>query len=110
MVRCREIARTSTYRGFRIIEGNNTKVLSLPSSQMERYQLCYESNLYSTQKNPNSRINLTPINIKKYIGILLFSSVVKVTNFRDYWCPFLNATSVRECMSVNEFDRIRVIL
>lgn len=45
--------------------------------------------------------------LKKYIGILIMMSVVKVNNIRDYWNSNIGNTVISDTMSVNNFENIR---
>lgn len=44
-----------------------------------------ESNLYSVQKNVTKPLNLTETELRKFIAILIFMSVIKYPNVRLYW-------------------------
>lgn len=73
-------------------------------------KVTFESNAYAQQKNPNESFILTPDYIKKYLGVLIFHSIVHVNNIRDYWSPFVGTDAIRECISVNKFEKIRSML
>ena len=44
-----------------------------------------ETNLYSTQKNPNKPVDCTVYDIHKFIGICILSSLAPPTCVRDLW-------------------------
>lgn len=69
-----------------------------------------ETNRYSVQKNPNRPFPLLVTTLKKYLGILVMMSVVKLNNIRSYWSPVIGNNVIIETMSVNKFEDIRRFL
>lgn len=54
-------------------------------------KLKYESELYSTQKNPNKPYTVSVVELKRYVGVYLYASVCHVPNVRDYWSDQLGS-------------------
>ena len=73
-------------------------------------KVVFESNIYSRQTFPNSSYILKPTDVKKYLGILIYHSIVRVNNTRDYWSPFVGSEPIRQCLTLNQFEKIRSIL
>lgn len=69
--------------------------------------IAFESNMYASQIGQETSFTITPAHIKKYIGILIYHSIVHVSNMRHYWSPFVGAEPIRQCMNLNEFEKIR---
>lgn len=69
-----------------------------------------ESNLYIRQKNPNDNIILKPLDVERYMGVLIYSSVLKASAFREYWSPFVNATFITQTVRCKKFEKIRTVL
>lgn len=66
-----------------------------------------QSNLYSVQKDTEKPANLDQSDIKKFIGICLYSSVVHMPSVRHYWSNHMNYERVSETMSLKHFEKIR---
>ena len=66
-----------------------------------------ESNLYSIQTNISKPLNLNLSELKQYIGIIIYMSVLRLPNVRSYWSPEFEITSVKNCMTTNRFEKIR---
>jgi len=74
------------------------------------YKIKNETNLYSTQKNSNKPINVTENELKRYIGICIYASVLHVPKVRDYWSIELGFSQIYKCMSRTRFEAIRSCL
>lgn len=48
-------------------------------------EIASQTNLYSKQKNVNSRFVTNNVEIRKFIGILIFMSVYRYPSVRSYW-------------------------
>lgn len=60
-------------------------------------QIIDQTCLYSIQNNPNKPYQLTKAQFLKFLGILVITSVAKLSNIRDYWHPVLgNALSRKQ--------------
>ena len=69
-----------------------------------------QTNLYIMQKDTNSKITYTALDIKKFFGILLFMSVQRFPNTRSYWSPAFGYGPVLSTMPVNKFERMKLSL
>lgn len=65
-----------------------------------------QTNLYANQINPKANFEVSVIEMKKYIGILIFMSVFKYPNVRSYWGRY-GFDPIRSTMTVNRFEEIR---
>lgn len=66
-----------------------------------------ESHKYSLHKDINKPFHISVDEVKRYFGVLLIMSVVKLNNIRSYWDPIIGNRLVIETMSLNEFEKIR---
>lgn len=76
-----------------------------PNSLIER--ITNETNLFSTQKNANKCVNVSSNEIRKFIGISLLTSIVRLPNVRLYWNETLGNRVIQNTMSLNRFEEIR---
>ncbi|KAH9374931.1 hypothetical protein HPB48_014650 [Haemaphysalis longicornis] len=67
--------------------------------------LCYQTNLFSTQKN-GSCIGVTSREKGKYLSILVISGIVRMPHFRMFWQTGTRFLAVAELMSRNRFEAI----
>lgn len=70
----------------------------------------YQSELYSVQKNANKPVIVSIDELKKYIGICVYASIMHVPKVRDYWSADLGVPLIFNAMSRNRFELIRSIL
>lgn len=68
--------------------------------------LSEQSNLYARQTNVETKFTVDPIEMRKFIGILIFMSVYKYPNVRSYWGKH-SFEAIRGTMTVNRFEEIR---
>lgn len=66
-----------------------------------------ESNLYSLQKNIEKPAYLTVEDIKQYIGVCLYMSIVHLPSIRHYWSKSIGYEKIKETMSLKKFEKIR---
>ncbi|KAL3245293.1 hypothetical protein MRX96_047031 [Rhipicephalus microplus] len=71
--------------------------------------LCYQSNLYSTQKN-GTCANITKEKMRKYLPILVISGTVRVPHFLMFWQCGTRFEPVADLMSRNRFEAIHQCL
>ena len=71
-------------------------------------KIVFETNLYSAQNNLGATFNST--DIQRYIGILLFTSIVRLPNVRNYWKSTIGSEIVQNAMRRNKFEKIRQCL
>lgn len=69
-----------------------------------------ETNLYSVQKNPNRSAKITNLDIKKFLGVCIYMSVSHLPRTRCYWRQDIGIPTIRNAMSINEFERLKTIL
>lgn len=68
-----------------------------------------ESNKYAFQKNPNFTEPVTVLELRKFIGILIFTSVYHYPSVRSYWSNITKFEPIVQTMNRNRFDKIREI-
>lgn len=68
-----------------------------------------QSELYSVQKNANKPISISLDELKKYIRICVYASVIAL-KVRDYWSAELDVPIIFNAMSRNRFELIRSTL
>lgn len=73
-------------------------------------KLVEESNLYAQQTDINKPLNLTTYELRQYIGIIIYMSLVRLSNTRYYWAPDVGIDIIVNCMTVNRFEKIRQFL
>ncbi|CAH2088754.1 unnamed protein product [Euphydryas editha] len=69
-----------------------------------------QTNLYSTQKDPNNSVIYNVSDMKKFFGILLYMSVQKFPSTRSYWSPTFGYGPISCCMPVNKFEKLKLSL
>lgn len=69
-------------------------------------ELVDQTNLYAKQIKPKADFKVSVIEMKKYIGILIFMSVYNYPNVRSYWRRY-GFDAIRSTMPVNRFEEIR---
>ncbi|CAH2102653.1 unnamed protein product [Euphydryas editha] len=69
-----------------------------------------ETNLYCKQTNPSNPFSITAMEVKKFIGILLFMSVEHFPSVRSYWNEKFGYEPIKKVMPVNRFEMIRSFL
>lgn len=68
--------------------------------------LTFETNRFRVQNNKTKVKPVRVDEIRKFLGIVLYMSVVCLPFRRMYWSQLLRQTHVAECMSRNRFDEI----
>ncbi|XP_022175570.1 piggyBac transposable element-derived protein 3-like [Myzus persicae] len=66
--------------------------------------------LYSTQVDPSKPFILSKTELQRFLGILIMMSIDHVPNSRSYWSDNLVNMPIKNCMSVNHFERIKRFL
>lgn len=69
-----------------------------------------ESNRYKLQMNKNKIAPITQEEMRKFIGIVLYMSVVHLPGRRDYWSDAMRQKFIADAMPVNRFEEILSIL
>lgn len=67
--------------------------------------LCYQTNLYSTQKN-GTCANVSREEMRKYLSIFLISGIVKTPHFHMFWQNGTRFAAVADLMTRNRFETI----
>jgi hypothetical protein len=67
--------------------------------------IVYQSNLYCVQTQPDKPLDVTVCDIKQYIGILLYMSLVNMPNTRSYWSDELEFKPIKNTMSLKKFEK-----
>lgn len=68
--------------------------------------LTFETNRYLVQKNKTKVKPVRSEEIRKFLGIILYMSVVSLPFRRMYWSRLLRQSRVADCMTRNRFDEI----
>lgn len=66
--------------------------------------------LYSTQQRPEKPIKITVYHIEKFIGCVLYMSVIKLPSTRDYWSSTLSIPCVTNLIGVNRLKEIKKLI
>ncbi|GBM13999.1 PiggyBac transposable element-derived protein 1, partial [Araneus ventricosus] len=69
-----------------------------------------ETRRYSIQKDPSQPLQVSITDIQRYIGICYLMSLIHLPSARDYWSDNLGNQTIKETMSVKEFEKIRQFL
>jgi len=69
-----------------------------------------QTELFSVQKYPNKPIHVTIPELKRYVGICVYSSVIQVPKVRDYWSTHLGFAPIYNALSQKRFEAIRAVL
>lgn len=66
--------------------------------------------MFSVQKNPNKPTHVTIPELKRYVGICVYTSVIQVPKVRDYWSTHLGFAPIYNALSQKRFEAIRAAL
>lgn len=66
-----------------------------------------QTNLYSTQKNPNNRKHFSASDIKQFTGICYYMSIINMPSIRSFWSTEIGYDHVRNVMPINKFEDIK---
>lgn len=69
-----------------------------------------ESNLYGAGKNIANPYTLTKMELRKFLGVCILSSVHQLSNSREYWCPDVGNRIIQDVMSLKTFVKIKNML
>ncbi|CAM1306240.1 Uncharacterised protein r2_g1597 [Pycnogonum litorale] len=99
----------------------NLKVKVLANSPIEMFtslfpetlikDICYQTNLYAMQQGKEG-FNLTPPELKIFLGINIVMTYIKYARIRQYWSSqrSIRLPLIADHMSVNRFENIRRFL
>lgn len=65
-----------------------------------------ETNLYAVHKKPERPVVFIAVDIRQYVGVILYMSLINMPNTRSYWNQKLEFFSIKSFMSVNAFEII----
>lgn len=65
-----------------------------------------ETNLFIRFSNPNQLFTVSSVDIQKYLGICIFSSIINVPNIRMLWNNITGNETVRDTMPLTKFEKI----
>lgn len=69
-----------------------------------------ESCLYAQQIEIDKPLYLTKAELKKYFGIIIYMSNIRLPNTRSYWNHDVGLEIISQTMTVNRFEKIRQFL
>ncbi|KAH9635094.1 hypothetical protein HF086_000815 [Spodoptera exigua] len=69
-----------------------------------------ETNLYSVQKDASRPISVTSQEIRQFVGIIYFMSIIHLPNVRTYWSEKFGYSHIRETMTLKRFELLRETL
>lgn len=69
-----------------------------------------QSCLYAQQIDITKPLHLTKAELKKYFGIIIMMSVIRLPNTRSYWSSDVGIEIIKNAMTLNRFEKIRQFL
>lgn len=66
-----------------------------------------ETNLYALQVDPSKPVNYSPTDVRNYLGILLYTSFLRMPNTRFYWSDAMGISEIKHVMPINKFEKLR---
>lgn len=69
-----------------------------------------ETNLYSVQKDASKPVNVTSQEIRQFIGIVYYMSIIHMPNVRSYWSDSIGFVPIKEIMTSKRFEQLRQML
>jgi len=73
-------------------------------------QIVEQTILYSVQKRPSKPLQCTRGDLKRFIGVLLYMSLVRMPSSRSYWSADFRMDKVVNALTVNRFEEIKRFL
>jgi hypothetical protein len=80
-----------------------TKLFSVELMQL----IVEQSNLYCTQSRPEKPLQLSVDELRSFLGVVLWMSLIKLRNSRLYWNPRFTVEAVTNIMANNRFEEIK---
>lgn len=65
-----------------------------------------ETQLYSVQQNVNTTFRLTKNELKKFLGVIVLTSLIHLPDTRSFWHCILGNNLIQETMSLKQFELI----
>lgn len=69
-----------------------------------------QTNLYSIQKDANKPVNTSSQEIRPFIGIVYYMSIVRMPNVKMYWSDNISFAPIQDIMSSKRFQLLRQLL
>ena len=69
--------------------------------------ICYQTNLYVCQKNPDSTFCLSKATFSKFVGCCYWMSLIGMSSTRRYWSPLSRCAQVADSLTRNEWDDVK---
>lgn len=63
-----------------------------------------ETNIYIRQKDANSTACVNTLEIRQFVGILFYMSVIHMPNVRKYWADDIGVTVIKNTMSQKDLN------
>jgi len=73
-------------------------------------QIVEQTTLYSVQKRPSKPLQCNQGDLKRFIGILLYMSLVRMSSSRAYWSADFRMDKIANAMTVNRFEELKRFL
>lgn len=70
-------------------------------------QTARQSCIYSVQQNPNQPLTTSIEELQRFVGILLWTSLVRQPTTRRHWSPHTRFPQIADVMTVNRFERLK---
>ena len=69
--------------------------------------IVFHTNLYAYQKNINTSFKLDSVELKTFLGIHIYMSVIELPSIHDYWSERTRVPQIASVMSRNRFKEIK---
>ena len=72
--------------------------------------ICEETLIYSIQKDVHKPLAINEVDLKKFLGICIMTTVHQNTSIRKYWSENVGNDIIKSTMTVNMFEKIKQLL
>lgn len=69
-----------------------------------------QTNTYSVEKDVNKPANVSSTEIRQFIGIIYYMSIVHMPNVKMYWSEKIGFAPIKETMTSKRFEQLRQLL
>ena len=73
-------------------------------------ELCYKAVRYRITKDPNSTFTISPQDLRTYLGITIYMTLIKVGSLRRYWASSTRVDVIAKAMTRDRFESITASL
>ena len=73
-------------------------------------EICFQSNLYASRKNPNQPLNLNLQEFEQWLGICMRMSITKISHTRLHWSALSFNEKIKSLMSRKRWETIKANL